>query len=186
MWAQRKEKTWMRRAVTTLRELGVFALGEWRLRANITGFKYKWYLYERVSKFILSSIGEQNWAQFFGGRFQVTTRPSSLMGRTDPKWVDFPSEWVSDKQASENVEMLLEVVVVREGQCVWLLGFSPAWDFGKFFRKRIGFKWYLSVAESQGSLRDWTLSRDLLAHPRARATLTEYCFNYLLQPLWLS
>lgn len=59
------------------------------------------------------------------------------MGRTDPKWVDFPSEWVSDKQASENVEMLLEVVVVREGQCVWLLGFPPAWDFGKFFRKRI-------------------------------------------------
>lgn len=87
---QRKERTKVTGLVAILRELGVFAWEEWRLSRNRTFINYlnDIYVGEWANLFWVALESKTGHAFFFGGRFQVTTGPSSLMGSTVPMWLD--------------------------------------------------------------------------------------------------
>ena len=95
----------------------------------------------RLSEFILSGIGEQNWAYSLEPVSDYFKTEES--NRAPPKWAELFPMWVLDIQASDCVVMLVEVMVVVVGGAVHLpFTFPPIWDSGKFFRSGIGFKWY--------------------------------------------
>lgn len=74
--------------------------------------------------------------------------------------MDWTSRMVSDRQASESMVMLVDVVVVVGGTVHLTFTLPPIQDSGIFFQK---WNWFqvVSVVGSQGNLRNQTLEEIL-------------------------